>query len=103
MREAPAATTAVPPGWWGAPFNETLWSLELARLLVDPLYLAQAGVPRGDGRAVVLLPGFLASDRTLAVMTGWLRRLGYAPHTCGFVANVDCSDRALERVEGYVN
>jgi pimeloyl-ACP methyl ester carboxylesterase len=76
--------------------------LELARLLVDPVYLAQSGVERGDGRPVVLLPGFLAGDQTLAVMAGWLRRLGYTPHTCGFVANVDCSDRALQRVEGHV-
>jgi pimeloyl-ACP methyl ester carboxylesterase len=77
--------------------------LELARLLVDPVYLAQSGVERGNGRPVVLLPGFLAGDQTLAVMAGWLRRLGYAPHTCGFVANVDCSDRALQRIEGHIN
>jgi triacylglycerol lipase len=48
---------------------------------------------------VVLLPGFLAGDETLAVMGRWLRRLGHAPYVCGFVANVDCSDRALQRVE----
>jgi triacylglycerol lipase len=77
--------------------------LELARLLVDPVYLAQSGVERGNGRPVIVLPGFLAGDQTLAVMAGWLRRLGYEPHTCGFVANVDCSDRALERVEGHIN
>jgi triacylglycerol lipase len=77
--------------------------LEFARLLGDPVYVAQSGVPRGDGRPVVLLPGFLAGDRTLAVMRGWLGRLGYVPAGCGFVANVDCSDRALERVEAHVN
>jgi triacylglycerol lipase len=77
--------------------------LELARLLVDPVYLSQSGVERGDGRPVVLLPGFLAGDRTLAVMAGWLRRLGYVPHTCGFVANVDCSDRAVQRIEGHID
>ena len=52
--------------------------LELARLLVDPVFLAQSGVPRGDGRPVVLLPGFLAGDQTLAILAAWLRRLGYA-------------------------
>jgi triacylglycerol lipase len=77
--------------------------LELARLLVDPVFLAQSGVERGDGRPVVLLPGFLAGDQTLAVMAGWLRRLGYAPYACGFVANVDCSDRALERVDVQID
>jgi triacylglycerol lipase len=77
--------------------------LELARLLPDPLFVAQSGVRHGDGRPVVLLPGFLAGDRTLSIMAGWLRRAGYAPATCGFVANVDCSDRALERVERRVD
>jgi pimeloyl-ACP methyl ester carboxylesterase len=101
---APAEETrAEPPAWWGRPLAETRWMLELARLLADPVFVNQSGVPRGDGRAVVILPGFLAGDRTLSVMAGWLRRLGYAPAACGFVANVDCSDRALERVEGRVN
>jgi triacylglycerol lipase len=77
--------------------------LELARLLVDPVFVAQSGLQRGDGRPVVLVPGFLASDQTLAILSRWLRRLGYAPSWCGFVANVDCSDRALQRVERRVD
>jgi pimeloyl-ACP methyl ester carboxylesterase len=72
--------------------------LELARLAADPVFVP-VGVPRGDGRPVLLLPGFLAGDPTLGLMAGWLYRLGYAPRTCGFVANADCSQRALERVE----
>ena len=77
--------------------------LELARLLVDPVFLAQSGVPRGDGRPVVLLPGFLAGDQTLAILAAWLRRLGYAPSVCGFRANIDCSDRLLQGVERRVD
>jgi pimeloyl-ACP methyl ester carboxylesterase len=77
--------------------------LELARLLVDPAFLRRSGLPRGDGRPVVLLPGFLAGDQSLAVMAGWLWRLGYSPRRCGFVSNVDCSDRSLERVEATVD
>jgi triacylglycerol lipase len=101
---APAQETrAEPPAWWGRPLAETRWMLELARLLGDPVFVSQSGVPRGDGRPVVILPGFLAGDRTLSVMAGWLRRLGYAPAACGFVANVDCSDRAVERVERRID
>jgi pimeloyl-ACP methyl ester carboxylesterase len=103
MRETYPKTTPDPPGWWGRPAAETRSMLELARLLVDPVFVGQSGLPRGDGRPVVLLPGFLAGDQTLAVMAGWLRRLGYAPYACGFVANVDCSDRAVERVEGHID
>jgi pimeloyl-ACP methyl ester carboxylesterase len=76
--------------------------LEALRLGIDPLFLGGPGLPRGDGRPVVLIPGFLAGDQTLAVLAGWLWRLGYHPHTTGMVANVDCSDRALDRVERKV-
>jgi pimeloyl-ACP methyl ester carboxylesterase len=48
---------------------------------------------------VILAPGFGAGDQTLAVLASWLRRLGYAPATCGFVTNAGCSEVALERVE----
>ncbi|HTX13333.1 MAG TPA: alpha/beta hydrolase [Solirubrobacteraceae bacterium] len=87
--------------WAGAHLRETRWQLELCRLLVDPVLLGR-GVPRGDGRAVVLLPGFGAGDQTLIVLAAWLARIGYRPYTCGFVANTGCSDRALERVERRV-
>ncbi|HKR99184.1 MAG TPA: alpha/beta hydrolase [Candidatus Dormibacteraeota bacterium] len=89
--------------WWaGRPLAETRWMLELTRLVVDPVFRSRDGIPRGDGRPVVLLPGFIAGDQTLAVMATWLYRLGYSPQMCGFVGNIDCSQRALERVERKV-
>jgi triacylglycerol lipase len=87
--------------WWGRPLAETRWCLELGRLLGDPVWRG-AGVPHGDGRPVVLMPGFLAGDQTLGVIATWLRRLGYRPHFAGFLTNTDCSDRALDRVERTV-
>jgi triacylglycerol lipase len=88
--------------WWGRPLAETRWCLELGRLLSDPVWHG-IGVPHGDGRPVVLTPGFLAGDQTLRVMAAWLRRLGYRPSLAGFVTNTDCSDRALDRVERTVD
>ena len=84
--------------WWGDHLRETRWQLELYRLLVDPV-LRGADVPRGDGRSVILMPGFGGGDQTLLVLAGWLRRIGYRPHLCGFAANMGCGDRAVERVE----
>jgi triacylglycerol lipase len=105
-----AAFDPTPPGqdeapeqdrWWGRPLAEVRWQAELARLLVDPVYRG-AGVTRGRGEPVVLIPGFLAGDNSLSVMRGWLGRMGYDPHPAGMVANVDCSDRALDRLDDLV-
>jgi triacylglycerol lipase len=84
--------------YWGRPLAETRWCLELSRLLVDPVFAGKE-VQHGDGRPVLLMPGFLAGDQTLLVLARWLRQIGYRPQLCGFVANVDCSDRATDRVE----
>ena len=84
--------------WWGDHLRELRWQLELGRLLVDPVFRG-AGVPRGDGQPVILMPGLGAGDQTLLVLAAWLRHIGYRPHLCGFVANISCSDRAAERVE----
>lgn len=100
---APPGDAAGVPGdrWWGRPVAELRWQAELARLLVDPVYRG-AGVTRGRGEPVVLVPGFLAGDNSLRVMRGWLQRMGYEAHAAGIVANVDCSDRALDRLDDLV-
>lgn len=91
---APAAE----PRWWGDHLGELRWQLDATRLLVSPT-LRGHGIARGDGRPVLLLPGFLAGDYSLATMGLWLRRLGYRPGGANFFANVSCSDEALRRVE----
>ena len=48
-----------PERWWGRHLHELRWQLEAARLLADPVFYGR-GVPRGDGRPVLLLPGLLA-------------------------------------------
>ena len=97
----PAAAPDVPTlpvdRWWGDHLGEIRWQLELYRLLIDPVFRGD-GVPRGDGRPVVLMPGFGAGDYTLLVLAAWLRRIGYAPQTCGFLANIGCADSAVERI-----
>jgi pimeloyl-ACP methyl ester carboxylesterase len=94
-------TAAADPRWWGNHLAETRWIAEASRLMVDPVFLP-LGVARGDGRPVILLPGFMAGDQTLAVLAGWLWRLGYRPYTACFISNVDCSDRAVRKVERRV-
>ncbi len=43
-------------------------------LLLSPLLLR---APRGDGHPVLTLPGFLASDLSMAPMRRYLKELGY--------------------------
>lgn len=87
--------------WWGHPLRELRWQAELARLLLDPVYRGD-GVPRGDGAPALLFPGFLAGDASLAVMRGWLGRIGYAPLASGIQFNVGCSDRAADRLDALL-
>jgi pimeloyl-ACP methyl ester carboxylesterase len=47
-----------------------------ASLLLSPLLMR---APRGDGHAVLALPGFLASDLSMAPLRRYLTELGYDP------------------------
>jgi pimeloyl-ACP methyl ester carboxylesterase len=87
--------------WWGRHFAEMRWQAEFARLLADPVFRGK-GVPHGNGGPVVLIPGFLAGDSSLSVMRGWLKTIGYDPRSSGISFNVDCSDRALDRLDSLV-
>ncbi len=82
-----------PPLW-----REARFGLEAAALLRDPV-LRGEGLRDGRGRPVLLIPGFLAGDRSLALMSDWLRRGGYRPSRAGMRANVACSGAAHERLE----
>jgi pimeloyl-ACP methyl ester carboxylesterase len=97
-RASALAGAGLPSRWWGRPFAETRWVLELSRLLIDPVFVRR-DVLRGGGRSVIVMPGFLAGDQTLVVMAAWLCRIGYRPHMCCFIVNVSSSDQAVERVE----
>jgi triacylglycerol lipase len=57
------------------------------------------GIAYADGQPVLLIPGFLAGDGTLGIMTRWLRRTGHHTRKAGMIANVDCGARAFERLE----
>ena len=47
---------------------------EYVGLLNDPVFQG-VGVQRGQGRPVLLVPGFMAGDRSLRVLGAWLKRM----------------------------
>ena len=105
-RAAAAVTDGAAPGvdgfWLGHPLLECRSSGELARLLTDPV-LRGRGVPHGDGRSVLLLPGFLVSDATLRLLARFLRRIGYRPVASGIRFNSGCGDSFDERMVGVID
>jgi len=78
-------------------WRESRLALEHAALRRDPVYTG-AGVPHGTGEPVLLIPGFLAGDASLAVLTGWLRRIGYRTYRSGIRVNADCATRCSDRL-----
>ena len=60
--------------------------LELnSSLLLSPLLMR---APKGDGHPVLALPGFLASDLSMAPMRRYLRELGYDAHAWNMGRNL---------------
>jgi pimeloyl-ACP methyl ester carboxylesterase len=84
---------SVPPLW-----RESRVGLEAAALFRSPVWRGQ-GVPPGDGRPVLLIPGFMAGDGSLGAMAKWLRANGYWTQRTGMRSNVGCSGDAVERIE----
>ena len=79
-------------------WREARVGLEHAALRRSPVWQGK-GVPKGHGEPVLLIPGFLAGDPSLRMMAGWLKNLGYRPCRARMRINVDCTTRALDRLE----
>jgi pimeloyl-ACP methyl ester carboxylesterase len=77
--------------------GELRYGLELARLVTDREFLRP--VRTADAPAVLLVPGFMAGDQSLGVLSGWLRRRGSRTASAGIRLNVDCAERAMTGID----
>src|SRR3954466_15447 len=82
----------LPPLW-----REGRLGLEAASLMRSRVWKGD-DVEDADGQPVLLIPGFLAGDESLALMTRWLRRTGHHTRKAGMRSNVDCSEATYERL-----
>ena len=71
---------------------ELLAGVEMLYLRMLPVYWG-FGVPRGDGSAVVVIPGFMLTDLYLTEFRIWLRRIGYQPYSSGIGVNAAVGSR----------
>jgi hypothetical protein len=76
-------------------WKEALYGAELLLLHASPIYYG-LGVPRGDGSAVVLIPGFLGTDQYLLPLHGWLERIGYRPYLSDIGINAECPNLLIQ-------
>jgi len=86
------AAAAVAPMWGELRYSGELASL-LARTALRPPRRREGAPP------VLLVPGFMAGDRSLSLMRQWLRRRGHRVAMSGILANVDCAERIVGRLE----
>src|SRR5882757_11566141 len=85
-RSEPAPPGSLRPPGLGLLLAEVRGIFEFnASLLLSPLLMR---APRGDGHPVLMLPGFLASDLSMAPMRRYLRELGYDSYAWRMGRNV---------------
>lgn len=84
--EDPSVEGVQTPIW-----RESLFMFDWLSLRLSGVYWGW-GVPRGHGEPVVVVPGFLASDVSVAELWAWLARIGYRPYFSHIGRNVDCPD-----------
>jgi pimeloyl-ACP methyl ester carboxylesterase len=84
--------SALRPIW-----RESFVGLDWIALHAAPVYYG-FGVPRGDGSAVITVPGFMGTDLYLQELHCWLRRIGYRSYVSEIGRNADCLDLLVERL-----
>ena len=78
-------------------WREALLGVDWISLRLSPVFQG-IGVPHGDGSGVLLVPGFMGSDRYLGDMRAWLGKIAYSPYLSGIGRNVECPNILSERL-----
>jgi pimeloyl-ACP methyl ester carboxylesterase len=78
-------------------WRETFAGLDWLALHSSPVYYG-LGVPRGDGSAVIVIPGFMGTDMYLQEIYYWLRRIGYRPYMSRIGWNAECVNTLVDRL-----
>jgi len=77
-------------------WQELMVGFELVQLRLTSTFYG-LGVPRGNGEAVILIPGFLGTDIYLGELFSWLRTVGYRSYFSGIGWNAECPNLLIRR------
>jgi pimeloyl-ACP methyl ester carboxylesterase len=83
---------------WG----ELRYGGELARLLLARRFMSRPPLfarPREGAQPVMLIPGFMAGDRSLGLMRSWLRGRGHPVAASGMRLNAGCAGEIVARLQ----
>jgi len=78
-------------------WREGLAGVDWMRLHASSVYYG-LGVPKGNGAAVIVVPGFMGTDTYLIELHQWLKRIGYTPYMSRIGHNADCPSVLLEHL-----
>jgi len=89
------------------PAERPLWreifvGLDWLALRSSPVYYGM-GIPRGDGSAVIVIPGFLGTDLYLQEINYWLRRIGYRSYMSRIGWNAECINTLVDRLSETIS
>jgi len=80
--------------------GELRYGGELAWLLAGHALSGRAlRRPRADAQPVMLIPGFMAGDSSLAIMRSWLRGRGHSVAMSGLRVNAGCAEEIVSRLQ----
>ena len=73
--------------------------LSLVSTIAGPPNAMPAGLPRGDGRIVLVIPAFLSGDWATAGLRAFLAHLGYRVETAGVALNMGPTSTLIRKLD----
>ena len=78
-----------------------LWA-DVGALFTDPVFYG-VHVPPGDGKLVMVIPGFMGNDFYLMPMLNWLGRMGYTALRSTLSLSAGCLQRSCDEVKAQID
>ena len=86
----------------GVMVREAMTWFDMGALFASPVFYGIRVAP-GDGKVVVVIPGFMGNDLYLQPMLNWLDRIGYTPARSSLNPSAGCLDRSFQQVKREID